>query len=86
MPSLKKKTETCLHVPPLMLSSSSIACLLASLDDKGLFSSANTLQIADAVGRVLQYCSKASYHPLVRREPHRARQESRGAQRDSHSA
>ena len=72
MPSLKKKTETCLHVPPLMLSSSSIACLLASLDDKGLFSSANTLQIADAVGRVLQYCSKASYHPLVRRKPHRA--------------
>ena len=69
-----------------MISSSSITCLLASLDDKGLFSSANTLQIADAVGRVLQYCSKASYHPLVRREPHRAPQESRVAQRDSHSA
>ena len=67
------------------VSSSSIACLLASLEDKGLFSSANTLQIADAVGRVLQYCSKASYHPLVRCEPHRARQESHSAQRDSRS-
>ena len=62
---------------------SSIACLLASLEDKGLFSSANTLQIADAVGQVLQYCSKASYHPLVRRELHRGQQESRRAQRDS---
>ena len=34
-----------------MLSSSSIACLLASLGEKGLFSTANILQIADVVLR-----------------------------------
>ena len=36
-----------------MLSSSSVACLSARLGDKGLFSSANILQIAHIVRRVV---------------------------------
>ena len=36
-----------------MLSSSSVACLLASVGDKGLISPANILQIADVVRQVV---------------------------------
>ena len=41
-----------------MLNSSSIACLSESLQDEGLFSSANILQIADvfAIPYQIQHC------------------------------
>ena len=38
---------------PLLLSSYSIACLSTSLVDKGMFCSANILQIADVIHQVV---------------------------------
>ena len=42
------------------------ACLLASLGDKGLFSSANILQIADVVRRVIFLLFLLCFWPIVR--------------------
>ena len=51
--------------PSMMLSSSSIAaCLLASLGDKGLFSSANILQIADVARWVVFLLFLLSFWPM----------------------
>ena len=52
--------------PVSMLSSSSISCLLASLGDKGLFSTANILQIAVLVRRVVVLLSLLCFQPIVR--------------------
>ena len=43
------------------------ACLSASLEDKGLFSSANILQIADAVRRVVVFSQQYAYSFLLQR-------------------
>ena len=49
-----------------MLSLSSIARLLASLGDKGLFNSANILQTADVVRRVIFLLFLLCLWPIVR--------------------
>ena len=49
-----------------MLSSSSIVCLSARLGDKGLFSAANILQIADVFHRVVFLVFLLCFRPIVR--------------------
>ena len=49
-----------------MLSSSSIVCLSARLGDKGLFSAANILQIADVFDRVVFLVFLLCFWPIVR--------------------
>ena len=56
--------ETCLL--PSTLSSASITCLSASLENKGLFSTANILQIADVVRRVVFLLFLLCFEPIVR--------------------
>ena len=48
-----------------MLSSSSIVCLSARLRDKGLFSTANILQLADVFHRVVLLVFLLCFRPIV---------------------